>query len=772
MDLNSGNCEEIQILISKFVDDEVTDEERSRVESHVITCESCSCVMLQYVEMAALFAETPMLQPEPDLRASLFREIGNAKEAAQRKTRATAQSPRPWYLLPEKAKPAPFAPAPPRSITVRIMQAASPLMMAAVPIVFIIGALILSGKWLTGTDTATTEPSFHVPIQPIPTYEAPLAQSTNEAAGVPPAELTKALGVSMLATAASTTTYMSATATLGPYQLIQLTQPTPVWEDGDATDKTGWHSMRDSDFGYKLSYPSNWWTRNLNNTRYFYPWGAGGTEYAPYWVELSVDPNSDGLTAATANNALCGGACDSVNDVWLKRSSQDAHNFYHVGYLFDAQYIYKLQLVVPLSTLDGLGALQDRIAAGDQIFGTMSGRLILADASAQKDSAFGSVLFLKGANPDQGSDFYLTSNTGGTTRRLTWDGGVKNYAMSPDMESVAYATTEKNQARNAWASHIYMTAIAPTNSSDTAASPLVSMDAIHDLAWYSDHELVFLAENAGALGLYKLDIPATGATPAQKRLQGKPVLLVSLGANLAGARSLAVSPDRQLITFIAPLGESQTSDIYAVRPDGSDLRVLISHSSTTAPIVNGAPVLAEDSQAIKSYQWMDGHLESDGYQANILFTCGNSYSPSFVLGGYLYSAPRTTRNPLIDPFSLVNYEPEKLQIIHVAYSTWGKVAFTGYYKDFDGRADKLEGLWEANVLNNGALSTPVRLPIPGDYHGITDLQWTPDGASLIYRETIININSQSARYDGESAFRMVSLNPTTGHTTVLYNNAP
>ena len=183
-------------------------------------------------------------------------------------------------------------------------------------------------------------------------------------------------------------------------------------------------------------------------------------------------------------------------------------------------------------------------------------------------------------------------------------------------------------------------------------------------------------------------------------------------------------------------------------------------------------MLAEGSQAIKSYQWMDGHLESNGYQANILFTCGNSYSPSFVLGGYLYSAPRTTGNPLIDPFGLVNYEPEKMQIIHVAYSTWGKVAFTGYYKDFDGRADKLEGLWQANVLGNGSLSTPVRLPIPGDFHGITDLQWTPDGASLVYRETIVNINNQSARYDGESAFRMVSLNAGTGRTTVLYNNAP
>ena len=205
--------------------------------------------------------------------------------------------------------------------------------------------------------------------------------------------------------------------------------------------------MRDPQYGYKLSYPSNWWTRVLNNTRYFYPWGAGGTQNPPYWVQLSVQPNTAGLTAATANNALCGGACDTVNDVWLKRNRQDANDFYHEGYLFDASYIYRLQLVVPLTTLDGLGDFQDRIAAGEQIFGTMSGRLALADASTRQVSAFGSVLFLKGSNPDQGSDLYLAAANGSTTHRLTWDGGVKNYALSPNMESVAYAATDKNQAR-------------------------------------------------------------------------------------------------------------------------------------------------------------------------------------------------------------------------------------------------------------------------------------------------------------------------------------
>ncbi|MEP6776177.1 MAG: anti-sigma factor, partial [Chloroflexota bacterium] len=532
MDSTSGNCEEIQILISRFVDDEVTDEERSRVESHVLTCKPCSYVMLQYVEMAALFAESPTRQPEPDLRASLFREISNVTEAAQRQTRATAQSSRPWYLLADKAQPAPLATAPLPSFAGRLIRAASPLMMAAVPIVFIIGALVLSSKFFVGADAPVTERSGQVPIQPLPTYEAPLAQITSDAAVVPPAQLTKAPGVITVSTAAATTTYLSATATLGPYQLIKLAQPTPVWEDGDAVSKTGWHSMRDPQYGYKLSYPSNWWTRVLNNTRYFYPWGAGGTEYAPYRVQLSVQPNTAGLTAATANDAVCSGACDTVNDVWLKRNRQDANDFYHEGYLFDASYIYRLQLVVPVTSLDGLGDFQDRIAAGEQIFGTMSGRLALADASTRQVSAFDNVLFLKGSKPDQGSDLYLAASNGSTAHRLTWDGGIKNYALSPDMESVAYAATDKNQARDAWASRIYLATIAPANSSDLNALPLAGMDAIHDLAWYSDHELVFLAENGGTLGLYRLVLPAT---PGQKPAP-TPELLVALGAGLAGAR--------------------------------------------------------------------------------------------------------------------------------------------------------------------------------------------------------------------------------------------
>jgi hypothetical protein len=229
-----------------------------------------------------------------------------------------------------------------------------------------------------------------------------------------------------------------------------------------------------------------------------------------------------------------------------------------------------------------------------------------------------------------------------------------------------------------------------------------------------------------------------------------------------------VSPDRQLITFLAPLGEKKTTDIYGVRPDGSDLHVIVSHAWPIAPLKDQVPVLDPESQAIKSYVWMDGHLESSGYVASILFNCGNSYSPTSVLGGALYSAPSRSRIPLVNPFTLVSYEPERLQITHLAYSDWGKVAFTGYYNDFAGRADKLKGVWIADV-SDGQLSSVIGLPIPSGFSGVTDLQWSPDGESLVYRETIAANNVPTARYNGEPAFRIVRLDLATRQTTVLFD---
>ena len=126
------------------------------------------------------------------------------------------------------------------------------------------------------------------------------------------------------------------------------------------------------------------------------------------------------------------------------------------------------------------------------------------------------------------------------------------------------------------------------------------------------------------------------------------VPLVALPSDLSGAGSLAVSPDRQLITFLAPVGLQEGTDIYAVRPDGTNLMKLVSHSDAVS-LVGPNVVRSADNQAIKSYAWADGHLEQGGYQADLLFTCGNWYGPYSYPGGLLFSTAGASHNPMLDP---------------------------------------------------------------------------------------------------------------------------
>lgn len=767
--MQQGSCEEIHLLISRYVDDEVTPEEHALVESHVATCEQCAYRLLQWVEMAVVVAETPMRQAAPDLRANLFRAIHAQKEETARKEERVPADLRAW-----RSADAPLlaSPSQPVALRKRLFKAANPVLAAAVPVFLLIGSLLLATKLFPQAPVTLINNPVAVP--PIATSEAPVADASD---GVPPPESTKVTGVSIPSPAASTQTYMSATATLGPYTLLELRQPTPVWEEGDANSKSDWHFVLDPLYGYKVGYPSNWWTQVLQSTRYFYPWSSGGTEYAPYWIELTVSENPQHLTSETGNNVLCDGACKqsmgtSDNTGWIDRKITDGENQYREGFLFDQDYIYSLKLTVPNGSHDSvMGDYKTRYTEGDGVFTTMSGRLNLRSEQRAGGSAFGGTLFLKGSTPDLGSDLYLAF-PGGSGNYMTYNGGVKNYALSPSMDRIAYATTIQNQARDPWAKNLYVVNIGPDGKPQSPRLLVGDMDTIQDIAWYSDRELVFIGKNSSnALSLYKLEVPLESDSSVVRDVPPTPEHLITLHSDLAGARALAVAPDRQLITFLAPLGANTPTDLYGVRPDGSDLHVVVSHSSPISIWKDGKPVLAPESQAIKSYTWMDGHLEHSGYVAHILFTSGNNYSPTFVLGGALYSGPRQYLNPLLDPFKLVTYKPESLRIIHIAYSSWGKVAFTGYYNEIDGRIDKLEGLWIANVEGDH-LSTPQRLKIPQGYNGVTDLQWSPDGESLIYRETMPTDNAPSARYNGEPNFRIMQLDLTNNQPSVLFNNAP
>jgi hypothetical protein len=750
--MQQSGCEEIRLLISRFVDDEVTQAERARVEAHVSVCDECAYKMVELMEMALLFAETPLRRPDPDLRSEVFGEIARRKERSRRveDLPAPRRGQRPWYL------PTPPPAAPPPPFHVRLMRAASPFAMAAVALFFFLGALAL-GNW-PGTNIQGAKRTVEVPLPPyLPTREMPLVGAVGPNGGVP-----GPVGTMAVTAQGTVGGPAGATPTLGRPDLLALAEPTPVYEEEGASSKSGWHVVRDGAHGYTVHYPPNWWTRTIGTTRYFYPWSEGGTRRAPYWIELLVTPNSLGLTAATGNEAECGGKCEIVEAEgsalsWLRRDYNDDDTYNDVGYLFDSNYVYRLKLSVPNQTLPGLGGFQERVAKSQTVFGLMSGRLVPRN-NAEDDPAYGGVLFLNG------TDLWLTNAVRGSALRVTIGAGVRRFAQSPDLANVAY--TSSDNEGEVWGTSLYVTRIVP--GGPEAPTLLARNMDFQDVAWYGDRALLVLARDSGGqLGLLRFSVPDPRYSQ-DAPFDARPVLLTALDDRFSGARALSVSPDRQLVTFLAPVGPNEGTDLYAVRPDGSGLTIMVGHDEPLAPVVGSQRALAPDSQALKSYVWADGRLEQGGYAATILFTSGNSESPSWDLGGYFYSTARSTRDPALDPAVLSKQEAEGLQVIHIAYSSTGKVALTGYVNDRNGRADQLVGLWTADVVR-GAILNPRPMPVPDSPNGITDLQWTPDGTALVYRETIpYRPDIRSARYDGVSNFRIVRLDVGTGETTVLF----
>jgi len=765
-------CEEIQLLISRLVDDEVSPSERERVEQHVAVCDACACKMLEFMEMAVLFSETPLHQPDPELRASLFREIGNIEEEGRLKKQAAPLSKeKPWFL--------PASPANnPRSgfsatFLGRLLQAASPLAVAATALFVFLGALLLGNRLSPDARDTSDNNQTHRPV-PLATRSYPIIADVNP----PLAVETKVGGVANASPPAHASSYVNATATLGRNPVLQVMQPTPVMEDGDAAQKASWHTVQDPQYGYTISYPPNWWTAVDAGVRYFYPWTGGGTSYAPYWVEMRVSPNTGHYTAQNANIAVCGSKCEieqssNGDAVWLRRSTNEVQDgiSYDEAYMFDDAHIYQFQVKVPTGVVPGAAGYQERWVDAQGIFGTMSGRLMLAGAQSSGASTFGDVLFLNG------TDLWLASEAGTGAYKVTRGYPVRQFAESPDLRQIAFTTAGSNggdpnspavekTANDPWARAVYLTYISP-NGPVAPAALMFNMD-VHDIAWYGDHDLLVLAQAASGLALYKISVPAAKGLPLLNSSQ-QTTLLVKLPSNLSGAGSLAVSPDRQLITFLAPVGPHQGTDIYAVRPDGSDLMKLVSHGDPVAPVVAGAPVLAPDNQAIKSYLWTDGRLEPGGYRADLLYTCGDSYGPFSYPGGFLYSSANPSHAPLLDPAGVISNEPERMQIIQIAYSDQHKVALAGYKNDYNGRADQLVGVW-TGTLSNGSLQNIQPQSMPQTPDGVADLQWSPDGASLIYREMVPTSEGMvTSRYDGGSDFRMMKLDVTTGKTVMLYD---
>jgi anti-sigma factor RsiW len=756
--MQRSSCEDIQLLISKYVDHEASPGERVRVDAHVAACSDCACKLTEYMEMAAIFSESPLRAPSPELRTTLFSEIYRIKDEERRNERIAAQrQPRPLPLAVPQPRP---------TLAAMLMRAANPFAAAGVAAFafFTLMVFMVNGR----AQEPVREPdadSVSVLIPYVPTVALPIKVSA-ENTGFPPPVSTNLASPAYVASVSAT---VRASTALAGDTMLRLAHPTPVFEDsGSPASASGWHVMRDPAYGYTISYPPNWWTQVSGKTRYFFPWGPGGSRNGPYWVEMKVLDNPRGLNAETARDNLFGGACDCTlisgsagRGSSLRRQTSDAKNLYDEIYGFDSNHIYLLRLNVPLESV--IGNRNKRWDDGEAMFSRMSGKVSLS-AEPPRQGGYSPVLFL------DGTDLMSVDATGKNPMPITRGYGVRVFSLSPDLRQVAFTTTNEGQAP--WGKNVYLASL----ESGGVSSPrlLWTAQVIHDIAWYSDRVLLAIANShdSGGFGIYRLDLPENFTSDVVNSEQLVPRRLTALDeSTMAGARGLSVSPDRQLVTFMAPLGEDKGTDIYALRPDGTDLQLLISHADPVSPSVRGHRVLPAESQAIKSYVWTDGALESKGYRFNLLFTCGKSQSSTFFRGGFLYSAPGAASGALVSPERLGVQDAVDVQIVHIAHSPLGKVAFTGFYNLKDPWVETLAGLWTADVVD-GALANLQAQPMPAAPQGIADLQWSPDGKSLIYRETVpLGQASMVSRYDGRSPYRIIKLNPETGSDTLLYETS-
>lgn len=751
------SCDDIKLLISKYVDGEATREERETVDLHVAVCTDCACKLTEYMEFAAIFAEAPVRAPQPDLRAGVYSEIGTLKEQARNKEEERAAH-RPWRKLAPPAMRGRVSGDNRRGAAAwgRAWEVVSPFAAISLAMVALV-AVVMSNKPVgvaphTPEDVAVIYPS-------VPTIPATIVYRTasngglqNDGKGVPPPMGTKLASVLPLASAS---VVVEATSTDGSDMMLGLQQVAPIME---AEAKAPWHQLRDAAFGYSIAYPSNWWTEVKGGTRLFFPWSEGGTKYAPYWIEARIESNPQHLNAQRASQVLFGGKGKlEPGGVWLRYSEGDDVNFSDEIYAFDTNNMLVLRLNVPRSSL--LGTFSERLAVAQTAFSRMSGKVSLGGGQSR-------VLFLNGG------DVYSvgTGNPPGEADvRAVWRGygarWAKQFALSPDGQGVAFSTT--NSADDYWATDLNLGQIEASSASGSQApQTLMSGAEIHSIAWYSDRDLLVIARTKSlGLGIYRISM-AADHTP------GTPQLLTKLGDDVQGAQGLSVSPDRQLISFLAPVDVRTGTDIYAVRPDGSNLTRIISHAGASAFISPNGSAVDAGEQAVKSYIWTEGKLEpaSGGYSFKMLYTLGNAESPTRYKGGSLYGAPNSKNGLALDPASLQIGDSASVQIVHVAYSpATGKVAFSGFYNDKEFRVETLAGLWTADLVS-GTLTNVTPLPMPDSSHGATDLQWSPDGKSLIYRDTVPSSEASFAdRYDGHSPFSILKLDISSGQKTVLYD---
>ena len=80
------NCSHIEDLLSRYVEDDVSEEERGIVDSHVAACSACAESLADYQRLEGLLVARSELRPPPrDVRLAVLDRVGMAR--------------RPWWAV-------------------------------------------------------------------------------------------------------------------------------------------------------------------------------------------------------------------------------------------------------------------------------------------------------------------------------------------------------------------------------------------------------------------------------------------------------------------------------------------------------------------------------------------------------------------------------------------------------------------------------------------------------------------------------------------------
>src|SRR5215469_12914525 len=66
------NCEQVEELLSAYLDDALAPEERADVAAHLSVCSQCNSILVDFRRFDALLKQLPRISPSPTLRVRLF----------------------------------------------------------------------------------------------------------------------------------------------------------------------------------------------------------------------------------------------------------------------------------------------------------------------------------------------------------------------------------------------------------------------------------------------------------------------------------------------------------------------------------------------------------------------------------------------------------------------------------------------------------------------------------------------------------------------------